>query len=84
MSYLVFDAMAAPRGDGLRPELRALLERRAEITASSNIVEIAPGDTGRPPPSEGKSAPAFAAGNIVPFGLAATVTVASGRQKRSS
>jgi hypothetical protein len=35
--FLGIDAVAAPRGDGLRPELRALMIRHAEVSIGDEI-----------------------------------------------
>lgn len=65
MSFLDFDRVAAARGDGLLPELRALLERRARLAHDPNVSEINGNDTGRPMPRTAGGA--FVAGNVVPI-----------------
>jgi hypothetical protein len=56
-SFLSLHALAAKRGDGLRPDLLALLERAAtapsgEVTRADGMVQSGPDPvSGRPPPS---------------------------------
>mgnify|MGYP001393511300 CR=1 FL=1 len=66
MNFLDFDRIAAARGDGLHPQMRALLERRAAVAANPSVAEINTGDTGRPA-GERPAAAAFAPGNVVSF-----------------
>lgn len=67
MSFLAFDRIAAARGDGLKPELRALLERRAAVESTPHVVALNAGDTGRPVAAQSAAAPAFLPGNVVPL-----------------
>lgn len=65
MSLLAFDRIAAARGDGLRPELRALLARRAAVGRAPQVVAINDCDTGRPAAAHPAAVPSFLAGNVV-------------------
>lgn len=40
-NFLALDLIAAGRGDGLRPELRELLQRRATIAAEPKVADLA-------------------------------------------
>jgi hypothetical protein len=44
LPFLRFHSLAAVRGDGLRPELRILLERLAEAPATASHVALADRD----------------------------------------
>ncbi len=68
MSFLDFDRIAAARGDGLRPELRALMERRAALQSAPQVADIAAGDTGRVQTGANPPAlPDFLPGNVARF-----------------
>lgn len=57
--------LAAPRGDGLHPELAALLHRRAAIAADPTVIEI--GYSGQSGPNPAAPEVPEAHGNVVPF-----------------
>lgn len=64
LGMLSLDRLAAARGDGLRPELRALLERRAAIETGPAVVALDAGQAGPNPPA----ARTLTLGdNVVPF-----------------
>lgn len=48
MSFLQFHAIAATRGDGLRPELKALLEQHAVAPSRNGIVQSEPEANAKP------------------------------------
>lgn len=59
LPLLPFHAIAAQRGDGLRPELLALFARHAQsgtgLSAQIDIEHIAPDDRRCPPETDGDS-----------------------------
>jgi hypothetical protein len=62
LPFLAMQAIAAPRGDGLRPELLALLERLEAASSPHLIVAVSDqhptdaAETANPPPTSGKVA----------------------------
>jgi hypothetical protein len=84
MSFLAFDRIAAARGDGLRPELRILLERRAAVESAPHVVAINTGDTGRPAVAQPAGATAFLPGNVVPLAPKHAAAAAPARNLRST
>jgi hypothetical protein len=44
LPFLQLHALAATRGDGLRPELRVLLERQAELSQAASNVAVTSAD----------------------------------------
>ncbi|MGQ2906807.1 MAG: hypothetical protein ACT6QU_02520 [Aliihoeflea sp.] len=69
MSLLGFHAMAAARGDGLHPELRALMGRRQALEADERIADLADvrGDTVQAGPNPTPAPGAFRPGNVIDF-----------------
>lgn len=69
MSLLGFHAMAAAQGDGLRPELRALMERRQALENDARIADLAGlrGDTVQAGPNPAPAPGAFRPGNVIDF-----------------
>jgi hypothetical protein len=60
--FLAMHALAAPRGDGLRPELLSLLERHEAVSNPHLVVAVSDqhradaAETGNPRPMSGKAA----------------------------
>jgi hypothetical protein len=73
MSFLGFDAMAAARGDGLHPELRAFLERRQALAADARIADLTGlrGEIVQAGPNPTPAPGAFRPGNVIDFKLRA-------------
>jgi len=71
MSWLNLHRLAAARGDGLRPELQALFEHRAEtIEANPSVVElnsVHPSGLVQAGPCPTPRVPDFLPGNVVPL-----------------
>lgn len=69
MSLLGFHAMAAAQGDGLHPELRALMERRQALENDARIADLAGlrGDTVQAGPNPTPAPGAFRPGNVIDF-----------------
>jgi hypothetical protein len=71
VSLLGFHLMASERGDGLHPQLRALLESRRQIETDARIVDLAESraemtiQAGPNPITPGDN---FRPGNVVNFG----------------
>ena len=60
LPFLPFHTLAAKRGDGLRPELLALFERRAESTPGLSaplVPEISSANQDRPDPPPSNAEP---------------------------
>lgn len=69
MFLLGFHAMAATQGDGLHPELRALMERRQALENDARIADLAGlrGDSVQAGPNPAPVPGVFRPGNVIDF-----------------
>ncbi len=69
MFLLGFHALAERHGDGLHPELRALMERRQALENDARIADLAGlrGDTVQAGPNPAPAPGAFRPGNVIDF-----------------